>query len=195
MSVSNILTLLRSPKLDLDALERALDAASHADRMEVLDALSPRLQRALWDAAQGRAITLDHFVPPSTPPMRPVIHEGINTLPSFRHFQKRFCKPSAPSAREQLIGYNHQTFSAATGPGYFVCYEDQPSGEVWIDYRELPTERPESWPKLKPNSDRLGRLVYHGMVDRMRRVSQHVSIGRAYKKAPMSAWFVLVRRP
>jgi hypothetical protein len=31
------------------------------------------------------------------------------------------------------------------------------------------------------------------MVDRLRRVSEHVTIGRAYKSKPMSAWFTLVR--
>jgi hypothetical protein len=36
--------------------------------------------------------------------------------------------------------------------------------------------------------------VYAGMKDYMRRVSEHVSIGRAYKhEKPMNAWFVLVR--
>ncbi len=51
-----------------------------------------------------------------------------------------------------------------------------------------------TWPEIVPNSARLGRFVYYGMVDVMRGISTHVSIGRARKKSGwMDAWFVLVR--
>ena len=53
---------------------------------------------------------------------------------------------------------------------------------------------PEAWPAIVPNEARLGRFVYAGMIDVMRGISTHVSIGRAKKKKGyMDAWFVLVR--
>ena len=68
-------------------------------------------------------------------------------------------------------------------------------GEIDIDYRTLPPGRCPSWPEILPNSARLGRFVWVGMVDRMRGISNNVSIGRAYKGGrAMDAWFVLVRR-
>ena len=51
-----------------------------------------------------------------------------------------------------------------------------------------------TWPEIVPNSVKLGRFVYAGMIDVMRGISSHVSIGRARKKHGwMDAWFVLVR--
>ena len=48
---------------------------------------------------------------------------------------------------------------------------------------------------IMPNSVRLSRFIYNGTVDVMRRVSGHVTIGRAVRdNKPMDAWFVLVRR-
>src|SRR5262245_49347781 len=81
-----------------------------------------------------------------------------------------------------------------TGPGYFVAYV-APEGGVHIDYRRTPSDRPASWPPILPNSARLSRFIYNGTVDVMRRVSTHVSIGRAMRDGkPMDAWFVLARR-
>lgn len=193
----DLLRLAWAQPLDIDALAAALDAASPADRLAVVRELTPTVQERLFNAAEGRLVTLDDIVPPGTGSLTEVIHEGKNTLPAFTLFQKRFCLPStaaAPADRKVLWGYNHQTLGAATGPGYFVAYDDEIAGEVVIDYRELPPEHPAEWPKIISNKARLGLLVYHGMVDRLRRVSEHVTIGRAYKKKPMPAWFALVRQ-
>ena len=84
-----------------------------------------------------------------------------------------------------------------TGPGYFVAHgvegEKEAPSDYVIDYTRIPPKKPESWPEILPNEARLGRFVYAGMKDYMRRVSEHVSIGRAYKRGPMNAWFVLCR--
>ena len=186
-----ILEMIKAEAIPMDELEEALEEASHGERMMVLRELTPGLQRGLFEAAEGRAVDIDQIVPPAAGGLEEVIHEGQNTLPAFRAFQKRFCRPEGGGAR--LWGYNHQTFAGLTGPGYFVAYDDEDAGEVCIDYRELPPERPSSWPEVVDNKARLGRFVYHGMVDRLRRVSEHVTIGRAYKKKPMRAWFTLVR--
>ncbi len=192
----SIIDLLRSDPIDIDALEKGFDAASAGERIEAIRCFRPRDQRRLFDAAFGRPVTTTDMVPDSAAPLAEVIHEGQNTLPAFRSFQKRFCLPSKeyqPDDRRVLWGYNHQSFSGITGPGYFVAYDDPENSELVIDYRELPPEKPEHWPPILDNNARLGRFVYAGMVDRLRRVSDHVTIGRAYKNKPMNAFFTLVR--
>ncbi len=196
-TMQTIVDLVRAEPIDMKTLGEAFDDATPEDRVAAIRLFSPKIQRRLFDAAAGQHVTLADIVPPGKGALTEVIHEGQNTLPAFRAFQKRFCRPSAANTsedREVLWGYNHQTFSGVTGPGYYVAYDDEDTGEVVVDYRELPPEHPENWPKIIDNKAKLGRFVYHGMVDRLRRVSQHVTIGRAYKAKPMSAWFVLVRQ-
>jgi len=149
----------------------------------------------VWDAATGgKPLTLDDFVPPSIEPLTEVIHHGKNSLPAFVYFQKRFCRPKAPEAKETLVGYNHQGHGAATGPGYFVAHPSADAGVVDIDYTITPGEKAPAWPPIEPSSARLGRFIYHGTIDVMHGVSTHVSIGRARKKSGwMDVWFVLVR--
>ncbi len=150
---------------------------------------------ALWEAAKGfRPVGLDDFVPPSTLPLVEVIHYGKNSLPAHTSFQKRFCRPGDTADGAMLFGYNHQSLSALTGPGYFVVRPSSEEGEVDILYTEVPTQKPGTWPPVLPNEARLGRFVYAGMVDVMRGISPHVSIGRAKKQGRwMDNWFVLVR--
>lgn len=183
--------------IDVEALGEAFDAAPQQARIQAIRSFSPDIQANLFDAAEGRDVPLEYMVPEDRGPLEEVIHEGQNTLPVFSKFQKRFCRPSSgqkPAERDMLWGYNHQLMRPFTGPGYFISYEDEKTGEYWIDYRDLPPERPDEWPNIISNKARLGRFVYHGMVDRLRRVSAHCTIGRAFKDGPMDAWFVLVRR-
>lgn len=188
---------------DLEALRAALDATDHKRRLAAIRSLGADDQRRLYAAAEDRPATIEQFVPPDTEPMREVIHDGQNTLPLFRSFQKRFCRPpdansdADPGAdSDYLWGYNEQTLGIFTGPGYFTAYESQATGETWIDYRNLPGDRPSNWPDIISNESRLGRFVYAGMVDRMRSLSRHVTIGRAFDgDTPTDNWFILVRRP
>jgi hypothetical protein len=49
---------------------------------------------------------------------------------------------------------------------------------------------------LSDNRHGIGRLVYGGMIDTLRKVSEHVSIGAAHKQGQAaSAYFVLCRMP
>ncbi len=181
--------------MDLPRLSKDLDELGHGARVWATRQWSRGTQARLWEAAKGfRPVTLDDYVPANVPPLVEVRTWGKNTLPAHTHFQKRFCKPSDP-AKDRLIGFNFQSLSGFTGPGYYVAHPAQDAGEVDIDYTMVPKEKPDAWPPIQPNSARLGRFVYYGMIDVMHGISSHVSIGRARKKKNewMDAWFVLVR--
>lgn len=189
--VADILTIMRADTIDMDALEAALNEASHDERVAASREFSGKLQKKLYEASKGRDVTLDYMVP-TDEPLKEVIHVGTNTLPAFRHFEKRFCRPSSDEHGDVLWGYNHNWYWPVTTPGYYAAYQNE-NGELWVDYTRDVPEKPADWPPLMPNNRRLGHVVFKGMVDRVRRVSDHVTIGRAYKKKAMNAWFVLVR--
>jgi hypothetical protein len=182
--------------LDLPRLARDLDEIGMPARLWAVRQWTRPVQATLWEAVKGfRPVTLDDFVPPGVGPHVEVVHYGMNTLPAHHHFQKRFARQMDPERGDQLVGYNFQSLSALTGPGYYVAHPSAEAGEVDIDYTLVPHDRPEAWPPVVPNSGRMGRFVYDGLVDVMRGVSSVVSIGRARKKnAWMDAWFVLVRQ-
>ncbi len=189
------LTVFLEPKIDLPRIGRLLDELGPMGRLETIRGWGRDTMSALYDAVKGfHPIDLDDFVPPSVGELTEVIHHGKNSLAAFTHFQKRFCKPPASAhAGPVLWGYNHQEMSFWTGPGYFLARAEE-GGEVHIDYRAVPSSKPESWPDILPNQARLGRFVYAGMVDVVRGISKHVSIGRAQRAGRwMDAWFVLCR--
>ena len=187
--------------LDLPQLSKVLDELGTEGRVWSVRQWTREHQAKLWEAAKGlRAITLDDFVPASVDPLVPVIHHGQNSLPMHTHFQKRFAKlPETPDAGAadngaRLVGYNEQTLAVFSGPGYFMVHPSSEPGEVDIDYTMVPKVKPQSWPPIVPNSVRLAPAIYGGMIDVMRGISSHVTIGRARRKAGwMDNWFVLVR--
>ena len=193
---------------DEHALERigaALDAMTHEERKLTMLSIEPAEQRALWKLVKDRPVDTDHFVPPGIEPLRQVIHHGKNSLLAHNFFQKRFCR--ADDGSNELWGYNHQTLAWASGPGYFVARDASPETDrvrarddgdlpasYLIDYTRLPPKKPDAWPRILPNERLISRFVYAGMKDFMRRVSRHVSIGRAHRNGRvMNAWFVLCR--
>jgi hypothetical protein len=184
--------------LDVARLAKDLDEIAHEGRVWSVRQWTPANMAVLYDAVKGfRPVTLDDYVPPGVPPLVPVHHHGKNSLAAATIFQKRFSRPARAEGAEGtdfLVGYNFQTFSPFTGPGYYVAHPSLDAGEVDIDYTMLPSVKPEPWPPIVPNSARLGRFVYHGTIDVMRGISTHVSIGRAKRKDGwMDNWFVLVR--
>jgi hypothetical protein len=195
--------LLSDPAVDVGTIADALDAAAAESRAEAVLSLNRAEQRALYaKAAQSRPLGLADFVPPDRAPLEPVRHRGRNTLPMLRRlqlFEKRFCRPHDGPAR--LFGYNESPFIGMIGPGFFVALgtDDQPRwldrGAIVIDYFLVPdADVAESWPAVVPNTKGLQRFVYHGTRDFMRRVSQHVTIGAAFKgERALDHYFVLVR--
>jgi hypothetical protein len=179
--------------VDVPGLAAYLDGLAGARRIAEVRDLAAAEQARLFDAAAGvRRVTLDDFVPAAEPPLRPVVHYGRNSLPLFRLFEKRFCRPEGGVVAE-LWGYNEQPWKTITGPGYFVARQAS-AAEVVIDYCEVPPRKPAEWPPVLPNSARLSRFIYYRTRDFMRGVSQHVTIGRATREGkPMDNWFVLCR--
>lgn len=178
-------------------ITEALDRLDHTTRLLMVQAATPADQKALWDLYEGDEADAEHFVPSSVDPLVEVIHHGKNTLPAHNFFQKRFCRADDESG--ELWGYNHQSLSWITGPGYYVAHEvdretdkEAPSAYV-INYTRIPPRKPEGWPEIIPNQAKLGRFVYAGMKDYMRKISEHVSVGRAYKGKVTDNFFMLCR--
>jgi len=180
MDIAEFRTLIGAETLDVPALAAWLNTASADDRLAAVRSLGKKEQRRLYHSAGGGAkLSISHFVPDGTEELAEIIHDGKNSLGVFSQFQKRFCR--MPDDADQLSGYNEGSLRWAIGPGYFVAYDRPEDGEVWIDYRMLPEHKASDWPTIQPQKVRLGRFVYSGMIDVLRPVSNHVTIGRAIR--------------
>jgi len=179
------------------AIASLLDGLADELRAPVIRRLGRKDQQALYAKAEGYApLALVDIVPPNRADLEEVRHLGRNSLPAFTIFEKRFCRlaGSPPDAPKELAGYNFQTLSPITGPGYFLAAEDSNTKEVLVDYRRLPDQVPSDWPAIRSNEVGLSRLVYGFMVDRLRRVSEHVTIGSAARNGrDLGSYFVLCR--
>jgi len=183
--------LLRSGAT-LDRISQHLDNLSQDVRTAETMAISRRDQKKLFDMASP-VISLDHLAPEGGT-LHPIIHEGINNQPAFRRFQK----PSTRGLDGSVFGYNEGVLRDVIGPGYFVARETgkDPRGHIVVDYFMCPAgEVPTGWPEVVPNVVGLQRFVYHHCRDYLRRVSKHVSIGKAYKdESTVMGYFVLARQ-
>jgi hypothetical protein len=202
MPAMSLSELIANPTTPIAEIARHLDGLDDAARVAEATSLPRSAQRMLYEkAAQSPPIDLTHFVDGAGPRVE-VVHEGRNTLPlpaPLRRFQKRFCRPDGD--RSRLFGYNEGPTRKVVGPGYFVAIETrgrphwEARGAIVIDYWQVP-DAPvvAEWPEVIGNDRRLQRFVYHQTRDFMRRVSEHVSIGAAFKKErPLDHYFVLVR--
>src|SRR5262245_3947194 len=175
---------LAETPLRLKELAALLDGLSHDARVTWVRSVGRAEQRRLYQAAAGfLPLTLGDLVPPARADGETVRHFGKNTLPAFTHFEKRFCRPAGqdPRSPSALFGFNFQSMSWLTGPGYYVAHADPARPEVLIDYREVPPAAPAGWPPVRRNETGPARFVYGFMVDRLRRVSEHVTIGSAVR--------------
>jgi hypothetical protein len=180
-------TLSRS----LAPLSAALDAATPEQRKNWMWGLGWRQLRALWElaVAEGLPLDLDWLAAPAG---TTVIHAGQNSLPAFVRFEKRFYRDPETGA---VQGYNHNgpLVGRVTGPGHFTVRAADPRC-LHIDYTVMPPAVPDDFPALKDNESGTAKLVFGNMVDHLRRVSTHCSIGRGVKGGQdMSAWFMLTR--
>lgn len=179
----------------LEPLTEALDAATHEQRLEWLRSVPMAQYWNLWDQAEGSApVDADYFLYDDE---RVRIHEGMNTAPPFRNFQKRFARQDGT-----VFGYNHPVgigrwvvFFQGYGPFILRSSPDR-ENEMWVDYKELPPQHSE-FPTVRPI--RFSQyLVYGGMIDVMRRVAADVTIGSSEEKGfpiGIGSKFILIRQP
>jgi hypothetical protein len=203
MAAIDLKTLVSQESTGIDEIASHLDAGAPEERVEALFALDRAGQRALFNKAESSApLTLDDFVPPDREPGEPVRHRGRNTLPfTARHklFKKCFCRPEDGTPR--LFGYNDAPSRGLIGPGYFVAVPTAANpdwgarGAVVVDYFQVPDGKvADGWPAIMPNSKGLQRFVYNRTRDFMRRVSNFVTIGAAFRgEKALDHYFVLVR--
>jgi hypothetical protein len=179
------------------AIADLLDNLDESTRINVVRRLGRRDQQALYGKVEGFApLELVDLVPASRPDLVEVRHLGRNSLPAFTIFEKRFCRlpGSSPDAPDALAGYNFQAMSPVTGPGYFMARDDTKTREVLVDYHHLPNQKPSDWPPIRSNERGLSRFVYGFMIDRLRRVSKHVTIGSAARNGrDLGSYFILNR--
>jgi len=179
------------------AIAELLDGLAAELRAPVVRGLGRKDQQTLYRKVEGYApLDLTDIVPSGRADLQEVRHLGRNSLPAFTIFEKRFCRlaGSPPNAPKELAGYNFQTLTPVTGPGYFLAAEDANTKEILVDYHRLPNQAPPDWPTIRSNETGLSRFVYGFMVDRLRRVSEHVTIGSAARNGrDLGSYFVLCR--
>lgn len=177
---------------DPATLEAYLDGIDAEARIREVRSLSRTALGMLYDRCESApAANLDDFVPPSAVG-KTIIYAGLNNLPLFRLFEKRFTRTKSGA----VVGFNFQTMSPFTGPGYFTTVMS--GKEILIDYTRVPSAEdvPADWPAVKPNNRGLSHFVYKNMHDYCRRVSRDVFIGHATRNGKsMPNYFVLARRP
>lgn len=175
------------------AISSFLDRLSHDERVAAVRGLGRRAVAKLFHSVDGFAeLGLSDMVPGGVPALEPVRHYGLNSLWVARVFEKRFYRTASG---DEVGGANFQSISPLTGPGYFSARRDPQRAEVLIDYQRLPSETPTGWPALQGNEHGIARLVYGFMIDRLRRVSEHVTVGSASRDGKdLHAYFVLCRQ-
>ena len=188
-------TLLKDQATTAAMISDHLKGLSDQEQVGEVRSLSIKQVHRCWARFEpGETINLEYLVPEHLGASVPGHHLGINTLPMGRFFEKRFVR--APDAPGELWGYNHQSLAWLTGPGSFVVHEagSENHDALFIDYRSIPSGDIEGWPAPKSNDRGIAKLVYGGMQDFMRRVSDRVSVGRAFVRGKdLGASFMLVR--
>lgn len=181
---------------NIEEIGARLDAMTHKERVKAVRSMCAGTQAMLWEMADGHEVGLDDMVPSDVPPLTEVIHYGKNSLPLLSSFEKRFCRPTEAIKEKVLYGYNEGLTRPVVGPGYFVVRETpgNSKGSVVIDYYRTPSERPAAWPELATKHRGVPALVYGYMNDYLRKVSSHVTIGRAYKFHKQTDNFFLLCR-
>jgi hypothetical protein len=168
-----------------------LDGLDAAGRVREIRSLSGKQQKKLWHLCKGApAFTLEDLVPASLGDGKEVIYAGKNSLGAFSLFEKRFLRQAGA-----VIGYNFQSMSWFTGPGYFTCVMSQPTpDELVFDYTTVPSVAPAGWPAIKPNTAGFSRFVYKNLNDYNRRVSKDVIIGSATRAGKdIDSYYILAR--
>jgi len=182
--------LLATPGVTAEQIQRHLASLSGAERVQQATHLDRRHHKTLWDlSANTDPLRLDEVVSSDRAPLDPVPFEGQNNQPIYRPFKKVFYRTSSGT----IGGYNDSPAAWFAGPGYYILKSDQ-SG-IYVDYTDIPREKPAAWPAIRPNDTGITQFVYGHMKDYLRRVYGRVVIGRAYRKGKATPNFFVLARP
>jgi len=163
---------------DLATISDALNSAESEQRVSWLRGLNKKQQAALFELAEGTKMNVAEVHGDAGVT---TVHYGKNSLPMFTHFQKRICM------HEGVVqGYNHQSLEWLVGPGHFRVIDHEVDGELLFDYLWAPETVPEGFPPARSNKGGISSLVYGNLQDVVRKVSDHVSIGRAIIKGKLT---------
>ena len=169
-SARNLSALLRSGASSREMADHLDGLSAEARLGEVLAITGGGVGKLYAAVADAPTVTPEEFLPPST--KGTLVYEGRNSLAAFSRFQKRFLRLESGV----IVGYNHQSMSFVTGPGYFLVHAPSGSGdhgkELDFDYTSKPPSEPPGWPSYKPNENGLSRFVYGHMHDYVRRVAE-----------------------
>lgn len=183
------------PTVNVERIVELLDGLGHEGRYHTVRTWSKKEMERIFDAVKGhKPVDLDFFCPVSEPKVE-VIHDLHNAMGLPGYTQKRFCK--VPGDDATLAGWNATSTNIFTGPGYFSATKGtgEYEGELVVDYTKLPKDKDPRWPPIQENGGLIGGIVYGGMIDYVRGISSHVSIGKAYKGGkPRGFYFAMVRR-
>jgi hypothetical protein len=183
--------LLARPDCTPSLLASHLDGLDAATRVAESRGLSSAEQARLWEVCKDApAFTAEDLVPSRLGEGKQVIWYGKNTLAAFKIFEKRFMRVGG-----KVVGYNKQSTSFLTGPGYFtIVTSPHEPRELRVDYTEVPSVTPPGWPTVKANKGGFKGIVYGNLYDYLRRVSKDVCIGYATRlDKPINSWFILAR--
>jgi hypothetical protein len=184
-------SLLAAPDVSLATLRAHLAGLDSVERIRQCRQLSAKALGRLYQVADaGEPLTVEHMVE-GVAAGQPVHWYGLNSLPLFRVFEKRFVKMG-----DMVVGYNEGATRILVGPGYYGCRIDPAlPRELLIDYTITPKEKPAEWPTIRGNRGPISFLVYGNMYDYCRKVSDTVVIGHATKlgKRSLGQYFVLCR--
>jgi len=187
MSLNELLT---SAAVTGERIRDHLASLSGTDRVHEATHLDRRHQKTLWDlSADTEPIRLDEIVGPDRGTLDPVPFEGQNNQPIYRPFKKVFYRTRTGT----IGGYNESPAAWFAGPGYYVLKSD--GSGTYVDYTELPPEKPPTWPAIRPNDTGIPQFVYGHMKDYLRRVYGRVLIGRAFRKGKATPNFFVLARP
>ena len=168
----------------LHEVATALEAHTPDEQANWMHGLAKKEMVRLYE--WGGPVPLSHFADDSS---GIVVHEGQNSLlPGFDRFEKHMV------LRNGVIqGYNKQFFGWFTGPGHFTLKEQD--GTAVFDYTTVAADAPAEWPTIRGNTGFPDTLVYGHMVDVMHRVSERITVGKAFKKGKeVGAYFMLLKR-
>lgn len=191
--------LIRNQDANASQIKEFLDRQDHQTRLDILHAAKRLDMELLWKKAEGfLPLISDDLVPKDQPMLTPVSFAGKNSLPipfltRFKKVFYQYCEFDFEAQGPSCYGRNFQWSSFATGPGYFRVSEADRNGELRFDYSYVPGRCPADWGRIRGNEIGLPKLVYGGLQDTLRKLSDHFIVSRAVKINGKPTFFLLCR--